>query len=123
MGYGRRRLSGEIGDCHTTASATPDGVAERRRVARLARVFVVLDRGLHDLAIGLHPLRLLDELAALDLEDLHPAAAFMLGGRDRQRRHQSAEIELLDALEALLDVLAFGRLAAGLLQRVLQRLD
>src|SRR5205823_2948798 len=47
----------------------------------------------------------------------------LLGRRDRQRRHQSAQIELLDALEALLDVLAFGRFTAGLLQRVLQRLD
>src|SRR5437016_9607906 len=110
MGYSRKRLSGAIEDCHSTASATPDGVAERGRVARLARLFGVLHRVLHDLAIGLHPLRLLDELAALDLEDLHPAAAFMLGGRDRQRRHQSAEIELLDALEALLDVLAFGQI-------------
>src|SRR2546423_14858181 len=86
----------------------------------VARLFGVLPRALHDRAIGLHPLRLLAELAALDLEDLPPAAAFMLGGRDRQRRHQSAQIELLDALEAFLDVLAFGRFTAGLLQRVLQ---
>src|SRR2546423_15040145 len=85
----------------------------------VARLFGVLHRVLHDLAIGLHPLRLLDELDALDLEDLHPAAAFMLGGRDRRRRRQSAPIELLDALEARHDSLAFWRFTAGLLQRAL----
>src|SRR5690242_14617800 len=89
----------------------------------VARLFGVLHRVLDDVAIGLHPVRLLDELAALDLEDLHPTAAFVLRRRDRQRWHESAEVELLDALKALLDILALGRLAAGQLQRVLQRLD
>src|SRR5438132_7701379 len=112
MGYSRKRLAGAIEDCHTTASATPDGVAELRRVARLARLFGVLHRVLHNLAIGLHPLRLLDELAALDLEDLHPAAAFMLGGRDLHRRHQSAQIELHEALEVLLIVRSLDRSTA-----------
>src|ERR1700736_2490375 len=81
------------------------------------------DRLGEDLGITAEPLRFLDELAALDLEDLYPAAAFMVGRGDLQRRNQAAEGEVLDRLEALAHVLA-GRLGAALrLNGVADRLD
>src|ERR1700730_12349899 len=77
-----------------------------------ARLFGLGDRLGDGLRIPAEPLGLLDELAAFDLEDLHPAAAFMVGGSDLERRHQAAEAEIVDLLEAALDLLA-GRLFAA----------
>src|ERR1700726_3385611 len=76
------------------------------------------DRLGDDLRIAAEPLRLLDELAALDLEDLHPAAAFMVGLSHLERRNQSAQAEIVDLLKALLHVLP-GRLFAAIgLERI-----
>ena len=58
------------------------------------------------------PFGFLDELAALDLKDLDPAAAFVVLGVTFKRRHQAAQGEVPDLLEALFDVLA-GRLLAA----------
>src|SRR5262245_1595148 len=44
-----------------------------------------------DVAIGLEPFAILDELAALDGPHLHPAAAFMVLRRHLERRHHTAE--------------------------------
>src|SRR6202040_4438407 len=71
------------------------------------------DRLGEDLGITAEPLGLLDELAALDLEDLYPAAAFMVGRGDLHRRDEATKGEILDRLEALTDVLA-RRLGAAL---------
>src|SRR5215207_836447 len=83
----------------------------------------LLDRRGDDVREAAEPLGFLDELAALDLEDLHPAAALVVFGVDLERRDQPAETEIPDLLEALLDVLALRRLAAGRLDRVAHRLD
>src|SRR5215207_2694417 len=87
------------------------------------RLFGLLDLGGDDLRIGADPFGLLDELAALDLVDLHPAAAFVILRGHGERRHDAAERELLDRLEALLDLLAGRLLAAIRLHRVADRLD
>src|SRR5436305_8095685 len=63
-----------------------------------------LDRGLDHLRIGAEPLGFLDELAALRLEDLDPAAALMVLAGDLQRRHQPAQREVVNRLETLLDL-------------------
>ena len=44
----------------------------------------------------MHPVGLLDELAALHLEDLHPAAALMVLGGDLEWRDEAAEGEIAD---------------------------
>src|SRR5215471_1434883 len=59
--------------------------------------------------ISAEPVRRLDELIALDLEDLHVSAALVIGCADLKRWHQPAEREVMDLLEALFDLLA-GRL-------------
>src|SRR6266850_7380183 len=96
----------------------PPGPARgRKRVALLlgARFLDVL--GHHVLVRGV-PVGDLLELAALDLPDLHEPAALVVLRRDLERRHQAAEREVRDLLEALLDVVA-GDLAARLgLERV-----
>src|SRR5437870_233132 len=69
----------------------------------------LFDGGGDDLRIAAEPLGLLDELTALDLEDLDKSAAFMVRRGDLERRHQTPEAEILDRLEALLHILA-GRL-------------
>src|SRR5437660_12277222 len=106
----------------TAASNIPAGIA--RMPAGRANALLRRGDGLgEDLGITPEPVRFLDELAALDLEDLHPAAAFMVGRGDLQRRYQAAEREVLDRLEALAHVLA-GRLGAALrLDGVADRLD
>src|SRR3954470_12877029 len=75
------------------------------------------DRFLDDLAIGAEPVSVGYELAALDSEDLDPAAALVVLRRDLERRHQPAERKVLDLLEPLLDILPGRRFAAGQLQR------
>src|SRR5215472_7412932 len=62
------------------------------------------DRLGHHVRIAAEPFGLFDELAALDLEDLHPTAAFVVGCGDLHGRHQAAEGEVLDRLEPLADV-------------------
>src|SRR4029077_8600810 len=73
--------------------------------------------------IAAEPFGFLDELAALDLEDLYPATAFMIGGSDFERRQQAAEAEIVDLLEAALDLLAGRLLAAVCFEGVADRLD
>src|ERR1700736_1053119 len=81
------------------------------------------DRLGQHLGITAEPLGLLDELAALDLEDLHPTAAFVVGGGDLHGRDETTEGEVLDRLEALAHVLAGRPLAALRLDGVADRLD
>src|SRR5438270_1696005 len=86
-------------------------------------LFRLLDCGGNDLGIAAEPLGLLDELAALDLENLHPAAALVVLRGDLERRNQALEGEIVYLFEALLDILA-GRLpAARCLDRIADRLD
>src|SRR5712691_1633160 len=83
----------------------------------------LLDRGGDDIRIAAEPLGLLDELAALDLEDLDKTAAFVVRRGDLERRHQPAEAEILDRLEALLHILAGRLLPAIGFDRIANRLD
>src|SRR6266699_4756370 len=83
----------------------------------------LLDRGGDDIGIAAEPLGLLDELSALDLEDLDKSAAFMVRRGDLERRHHPAEAEILDRLEALLHILAGRLLSAVGLDRIANRLD
>src|SRR6266478_6225269 len=78
-----------------------------------ARLLGLGDRLGNELRIAAEPLGLLDELAALDLEDLHPAAAFVISRGHLEWGHQATEAEVLDLLEALFDILS-GRLAAAI---------
>src|SRR5438477_3055782 len=86
-------------------------------------LFRLLDGGCNDLGISAEPLGFLNELAVLHLEDLDPPAAFMIGSGHFERRHQTAEGEILDLLEPLLDVLAGRLLAAISFKGVANRLD
>src|SRR6266542_3104435 len=86
-------------------------------------LFGLLDGGGDDLRIAAEPIGLLHELAALDLEDLDKSAAFMVRRGDLERRHQPAEAEILDRLEALLHILAGRLLAAVRFERIADRLD
>src|SRR6266436_6105033 len=70
-----------------------------------------------ELRIAAEPFGLLDELAAFDLENLDPAAALMVGRGDLERRDQAPEVEVVDLLEAVLDLLA-GRLLAASAWRI-----
>src|SRR6266702_1689595 len=87
------------------------------------RLLGLFDRGGDDIGIAAEPLGLLDELSALDLEDLDKSAAFMVRRGDLERRHQPAEAEILDRLEALLHILAGRLLPAVRLDRIANRLD
>src|SRR6266705_2508506 len=83
----------------------------------------LLDRGGDDIRLAAEQLGLLDELAALDLKDLDKSAAFMVRRGDLERRHQPAEAEILDRLEALLYILAGRLLPAVGFERIADRLD
>src|SRR5882724_13141644 len=98
-------------------SASIQSASNRTRLLGLG------DRRSDDFRVAAEPLGLLDELAALDLEDLHPAAALMVGRRDVERRQQAAEAEIVDLLEALFDIIAGRRFAAIGLERIAGRLD
>ena len=63
---------------------------------------------LDHVAVGLEPLAVLDELAALDGPHLHPAAALVVLARHLHGRHHAAEREALDGFHAVLHVLAGG---------------
>src|SRR5580704_8616123 len=92
-------------------------------MALALRLLRGLQRVLDDVAIGAEPVGLLDEFAAFDLEDLHPAAAFVVGRRDLQRRDETAEREVADLFEAVLDIGPGRRLAAVRFQRVTDSLN
>src|SRR6516165_12746457 len=79
------------------------------------RLLRSLQRVGNDVAIGTEPIGFLDEFAAFDLEDLHPAAAFVVGRGDLQRRDETAQCEVADLLEALFHIGSGRWLAAGLL--------
>src|SRR6516162_11828324 len=87
------------------------------------RLFGLLDHLGDDVRIGAEPVGLLDELATLDLENLHPAAALMVRRADLERWHQPAQAKAFDLLEALLHILAGRLLAAVQCERVARRLD
>src|SRR5437870_2296356 len=91
-------------------------------IGPLSGLFGLLDGCLNHFRIGAEPFGLLDEFAALDLEDLDKPAALMVRRGDFERRYQPAEAEILDLLEALLDVLAGRLLPALRLDRVARRL-
>src|SRR5216683_2697235 len=76
-----------------------------------------------DLRIAAEPLGLLDELTALDLEDLDKSATLMVRRGDLERRDQTTEAEILDRLKALLHILAGRLVAARQFDRVADRLD
>src|SRR6516162_5477020 len=82
-----------------------------------------LQRMVDDVAIGAEPVGLLDEFAALDLEDLYPAATLMIGRRDLQRRHQAAQRKIADLFESILDVGPGRRFAAIGFQRITDPFD
>src|SRR5260221_12884558 len=92
-------------------------------IGRALLLFRLFDRGGNDLRVAAEPLGLLDELAALDLEDLDKSAAFMVRRGDLEGRHQATEAEIIDRLEALLHILAGRRLAAVRFDRIANRLD
>src|SRR6266436_6584637 len=81
------------------------------------------DRLGDDIRVAAEPLGLLDELTALDLEDLYEPAAFMVRRGNLERRHQTTEAEISDRLEALLNILAGRLLPAVRLGRIADRLD
>src|SRR6266851_7019238 len=94
--------------------------ASIRRALPLLRLF---DGSGDDIRIAPEPLGLLDELAALDLEDLDEPAAFMIRRGDLEGRHQTTEAEVLDRLEALLHILAGRLLPAIRFDRIANCLD
>src|SRR5689334_23224907 len=69
-----------------------------------------LDLLLHDFGIGTVPIGLLDQLTTVDLPHLNEAATFVIVLGDLQRRDDVAESEVMNLLEAALDVLAAGYL-------------
>src|ERR1700704_1987838 len=95
---------------------------EGERGMRRRGLFSGLDVLGQDVPVGLVPLGGLHELAALDGEDLDPAATLVVVDRDLERRHEPAEREALDLLEARLDVRARDGAARLGLQRVADRL-
>src|SRR6202022_1675516 len=111
-----------------SASATRDNLLILRLLdwlplEELASSLRLLDRRGYDFRITAEPVGLLDEFAALDLENLHPATALVILGGDLERRKEPAQGEVVDLLEALLDVLA-GRLAATrCFDRIADRFD
>src|SRR5262245_54798031 len=66
----------------------------------------LLDMLGHHVLIRGVPVGDLHELAALHLPDLNQPAPLVILGRHLQRRHEAAEREVVDLLEALLHVLA-----------------
>src|SRR5262250_1752182 len=96
-----------------------DGLQRAPLLLRAALLDVL---GHHVLVRG-EPVGLLLELAALDLPDLYEPTALVVRVRDPERRHQPAEREVRDLLEAVLGVDA-GDLAVRLgLQGVADGLD
>src|SRR5436853_4575605 len=92
-------------------------------IGRALLLFGLFNRGGNDLRIAAEPLGLLDELAALDLEDLDKSTAFMIRRGDLEGRHQTTEAEIIDRLEALLHVLASWLLPAIRFDCIANRLD
>src|SRR4029453_1492819 len=87
------------------------------------RLLGLFHRGRDDLGVGAAPVGLLDEFAPLDRVALAPAPPLVILAGDLERRHQSAETEILNLFETLLDVLAGRFLAAGHLEGMADRLD
>src|SRR5262245_20596152 len=73
--------------------------------------------------IGAEPVGFLDELAALGLEDLHPAAAFVVAGAEFERRNEAAQGEAVDCFKSLFHVFAGRLLAASRLDGIADCLD
>src|SRR5215471_2539758 len=93
------RYAPRCSSCHRTPSGRPSyGLA---RMLLGCRSFDVL--GDH-VRIGRIPVGHLLELAALHLPDLDQSAALVVGRRDLQGRHQPAQGEVGDLLEAVLHV-------------------
>src|SRR6516162_8523799 len=98
-------------------------IAAGRTTPRRYGLLRLLYRGRHHFRIPAEPVRLLDELAVMDLEDLYPSAAFVVGGCDLERRNEAAQGEDMDLLEAVLHICSGRLFAARRLQRVADRLD
>src|ERR1700723_1100114 len=96
---------------------------ERSRYQGIATLLGGLDRVLDHVAIGVEPVGLLNELAVMDAEYLHPAAALMICRGDLQRRDKAAPREGLHLFHAGLDLLGRRLLAATDLERIGQPLD
>src|SRR6266849_4469208 len=92
-------------------------------IARSRPLLGLGDRLGDDLRIAAEPLGLLDELTALDLEDLDKSATLMVRRGDLERRDQTTEAEILDRLKALLHLLAGRLLPAVRFDRIANRLD
>src|SRR5271167_974883 len=93
------------------------------RTIGLLRLLSGLDLLPHDVAIGVEPVRHRNQSVALYLEDPYPAAPFVIGRGDPQRRDQTAQCEIVDLLHALLHVGPGRRRAVRQFERVPQCLD
>src|SRR6516165_2817155 len=98
-------------------------IAAGRTTPRRYGLLRLFYRGRHHFRIPAEPVRLLDELTVMDLEDLHPSAAFVIGGRYLERRHETAQGEAMDLFETVLHILSRRLLSAVGLQRIADRLD
>src|SRR5271169_1975793 len=81
------------------------------------------DRCGHDFRVAAEPVGLFDELAVMRLEDLHPAAAFMVRRGDLQGWDETAQGEVVDLFEPVLYIRAGRLLPAIGLDRITDRLD
>src|SRR4029077_4729246 len=86
-------------------------------------LFRFFDCGGHDLRVAPEPVGLLAELAVMHLEDLPPAAAFMVGRRYLQRRDETAQSEIVDLFEPILYVGSGGAVPPWGFDRIADRLD
>ena len=68
------------------AARASDEGDRARGVKNVTRSFGLSDRLGDDLGVSAEPVCLFDKLAARDLEDLHPAAALVVGRRHFERR-------------------------------------
>src|SRR5437016_2661614 len=114
------KLCGELDSAARSLAGTRPITANYRSPAHSFRF---LDSVSYHLGIGPEPIGFLDELAVAHLEHLDPAAALMVLTGDFERRDQTSQCEVLDLLEALLDVLTCGWLAAGRLESIADRLN
>src|SRR5205823_2521497 len=77
----------------------------------------------HNFRVAAEPVGLSDELAVVRLENLYPAAAFMVGRSDLQWWKQAAQRQIVDLLETILYIRAGRLLPAISLDGVADRLD
>src|SRR5215469_12528901 len=106
-------------DCLSISLSLFEALQQNRIGYRLFRLFYCRR---HNLRITPEPVGFLHKLTVMHLEDLHPASAFVISRCDLERREKTAEREVVDLLEPVLDIFA-GRLPATLgFDRVSDRL-